>query len=103
MIERIETQAISNGRLKSTGHPISSSERKKIKISIKLYCNELAVNGKNIYYIEADAHFPLGVLTIKDRIFLIVENHGWESESYSIIEVFSSGLNDLISTYGGGC
>jgi hypothetical protein len=169
LIERIETQPIINGRLKSTGHPISSSERKKIKMSMKLYCNESAVNGKNIYYIEAEkkykppfvylyyyegdtmhekaipfdeepchgisflngwilknqkgelsfldknlditdcdkkgtiTHFPLGVLTIKDRIFLIVETQGWESESYSIIEVLSSGLHDLISTYGGGC
>jgi hypothetical protein len=44
---------------------------------------------------------PLGVMTLKDRAFLFVTEHGWEDESYLILELNNSGLHRVLETFGG--
>lgn len=45
----------------------------------------------------------LGSLTIKDRIYVITEDHGYEDESYSILEINGARINRVIKVYGGSC
>ena len=44
---------------------------------------------------------PLGIMTVKNRTFLFVKEHGWESASYMILELDNSGLHGLLETIGG--
>jgi len=44
---------------------------------------------------------PLGIMTLKNRVFLFVKEHGWESASYMILELDNSGLHLLLETIGG--
>lgn len=44
---------------------------------------------------------PLGIITLKDETFLLVTEHGWEDESYIILELTSSGLQKVLETFGG--
>ena len=43
---------------------------------------------------------PLGLMTLQEQTFLFVREHGWESESYIIIELNKSGLHRLLQTDG---
>lgn len=44
---------------------------------------------------------PLGIMTLKNEIFLFVSEHGWEDESYLILELNNSGLHKVLETFGG--
>jgi hypothetical protein len=43
---------------------------------------------------------PLGVLKVSGRTFIFVEEHGWENESYVILEL-NGGIHRLLETFGG--
>ncbi len=43
---------------------------------------------------------PMGLMTLKDRVFLFVREHGWEDESYTILELDKSGLHRILITGG---
>ena len=44
---------------------------------------------------------PLGILTLKNEVYLFVTEHGWEDESYIILELNTSGLHKVLETFGG--
>jgi hypothetical protein len=44
---------------------------------------------------------PLGTMTLKNQIFVFVSEHGWEDESYLILELNNSGLHKVLETFGG--
>ena len=44
---------------------------------------------------------PLGIMTLKEQIFLFMREHGWEDESYTILELNQSGLHRVLLTVGG--
>ena len=44
---------------------------------------------------------PFGIMKIDNRVFLFVSEHGWESESYLILELDNSGLHRVLETVGG--
>lgn len=44
---------------------------------------------------------PLGILKLKDATFVFASEHGWEDESYWILELNTSGLHKVLETYGG--
>lgn len=43
---------------------------------------------------------PLGILRLNGRVFIFVEEHGWDSESYTIFE-FDGGIHRRLETDGG--
>ncbi|MCI0336202.1 MAG: hypothetical protein L0226_01380 [Acidobacteria bacterium] len=45
----------------------------------------------------------LGILPIRDRIYIIIEDHGYEDESYSILELNGTRIKRAIKIYGGAC
>jgi hypothetical protein len=45
----------------------------------------------------------LGILTISGRIFVMTEDHGYEDESYVILELKGSRIKRVLRVYGGGC
>ena len=44
----------------------------------------------------------LGILPMRDRIFFITEDHGYEDESYRILELKGSRIKQVLKVYGGG-
>lgn len=44
---------------------------------------------------------PLGMMNLQNRTFLFVREHGWEDESYIILEPNHSGLHRVLETFGG--
>jgi hypothetical protein len=44
---------------------------------------------------------PLGTLRLKNATYLFVSEHGWEDESYLILELDASGLHKVLETFGG--
>lgn len=53
---------------------------------------------------ELSCNFPLGVIREGDREFLIMLEHGYEDESYAIMELLRAGtLRRLRRVEGGGC
>jgi len=45
----------------------------------------------------------LGILPMRDRIFFITEDHGYEDESYRILELKGSRIKQVLNVYGGSC
>jgi len=45
----------------------------------------------------------LGILPMRDRIFFITEDHGYEDESYRILELKGSRIKQVLNVYGGAC
>lgn len=43
---------------------------------------------------------PLGILKLSGRMFIFVEEHGWEDESYLVLEL-NGGIHRLLETLGG--
>ena len=43
---------------------------------------------------------PIGSMKLQEQIFLFVREHGWESESYIILELNQSGLHRVLQTVG---
>jgi hypothetical protein len=43
---------------------------------------------------------PMGTMKLKEQIFLFVREHGWEDESYIILELNQSGLQRVLETVG---
>lgn len=43
---------------------------------------------------------PVGTMKLQEQIFLFVREHGWESESYIILELNQSGLHRVLQTVG---
>jgi len=43
---------------------------------------------------------PLGMMTLQEQTFVFVREHGWESESYTILELDHSGLHRVLETLG---
>ena len=43
---------------------------------------------------------PLGMMTLQEQTFVFVREHGWESESYTILELNKSGLHRVLETIG---
>jgi len=46
---------------------------------------------------------PLGAVLADGRTFVIVVNHGYEGESYSIHDVAPAETREAVTVYGGGC
>jgi hypothetical protein len=46
---------------------------------------------------------PLGTIVLGGKTLWIVRNRGYESETYSVLEIGYSSVKVLIETYGGGC
>jgi hypothetical protein len=46
---------------------------------------------------------PLAAIHLADRLFWILQEHGWEDESYSVAEIAPSGIRYRVSVNGGGC
>jgi hypothetical protein len=44
---------------------------------------------------------PLGIMVFKNQIFVFVSEHGWENESYLILELKNSGPHKVLETFGG--
>lgn len=44
---------------------------------------------------------PLGILKLKNATYIFVSEHGWEDESYWILELDASGLHKVLETFGG--
>lgn len=44
---------------------------------------------------------PLGIMKLKDKTYLFVSEHGWEDESFTILELDNSGLHRVLETLGG--
>jgi hypothetical protein len=44
---------------------------------------------------------PLGILKLRNTTYLFVTEHGWEDESYLILELDASGLHKVLETFGG--
>jgi hypothetical protein len=44
---------------------------------------------------------PLGLLRLNNTPFLFAVEHGWEDESYLILELDNSGLHKVLETFGG--
>lgn len=44
---------------------------------------------------------PLGLLRLQNMTYLFVTEHGWEDESYLILELAKSGLHKVLETFGG--
>jgi hypothetical protein len=44
---------------------------------------------------------PLGLLRFENTAYLFVTEHGWEDESYLILELDNSGLHKVLETFGG--
>lgn len=44
---------------------------------------------------------PLGIMTLNNETFLFVTEHGWEDESYIILELGNSDLQKVLETFGG--
>jgi len=40
---------------------------------------------------------------LRDRIFIIVEDHGYEDENYRILELKNSRIKQVLNVYGGSC
>jgi hypothetical protein len=45
----------------------------------------------------------LGILPIRGRIFFIAEEHGYEEESYEILELKGSRVKRMLKVFGGSC
>ncbi|MGH9845335.1 MAG: hypothetical protein ACREEM_42015 [Blastocatellia bacterium] len=45
----------------------------------------------------------LGILPLRDGIFLITEDHGYEDESYAILELKGSRIKQVLNVHGGSC
>lgn len=43
---------------------------------------------------------PVGIMTLKEQTFLFVREHGWEDESYTILELSQSRLRRVLKTVG---
>jgi hypothetical protein len=43
---------------------------------------------------------PVATIKLRDQVFLIVREHGWEDESYTILELDKSGLHRVLRTDG---
>jgi hypothetical protein len=52
---------------------------------------------------EAASGRPLGLIRLRGREFLIQEEHGYESESYVLLELRGAELRRLRLIFGGGC
>ena len=66
---------------------------------------QLGVIVSEIVFTDTDmkgptTSLPLGVLKIGGRTFIFVEEHGWENESYVILEL-NGGIHRLLETFGG--
>ena len=129
---------------------LSSEDRAKVEASLTvLYGSSSVVNGKHVYYFEAEKQYqtrtasdpgcydvslfqgwistdgkggmglmannfvftdcdrkgpstmiPVGIITLKDQVFLFVREHGWEDESYTILELNQSRLQRVLQTVG---
>lgn len=44
---------------------------------------------------------PLGLLQLQNTTYMFVTEHGWESESYLILELDNTGLHKVLETFGG--
>ena len=44
---------------------------------------------------------PLGLLRLQKSTYLFVAEHGWEDESYLILDLNTSGLHKVLETFGG--
>ena len=52
---------------------------------------------------EARTALPLAALHVSGQLFWVLEEHGYEDETYVIAEVGPSGVRYLITADGGGC
>ena len=52
---------------------------------------------------DARAGEPLAAIHLGDRLFWILQEHGWEDESYIVAEIAARGIYYRVSVNGGGC
>jgi len=65
----------------------------------------LGLMAGNLVFTDCDKKgpstmIPLGIMTLRDQVFLFVREHGWEAESYTILEIHQSGLHRVLQTIG---
>lgn len=65
----------------------------------------LGLRAGNFVFTDCDRKgpstmIPLGIMTLKEQIFLFVREHGWEDESYTILDLNQSGLHRVLQTVG---
>ena len=53
--------------------------------------------------IEVRSAEPLAALHLADRLFWILQEHGYEDESYVVAEIAPSGIRYRLTFNGGGC
>ena len=46
---------------------------------------------------------PLSALRVSGRLFWVLVEHGYEDETYRVVEIGQSGISDRIEVNGGGC
>jgi hypothetical protein len=55
-------------------------------------------DAKGMYFGE-----PMGVLVVQDQSFIVVQSHGWDDETYSILKVSERQVDLMLTVPGGGC
>lgn len=89
-------------RLASSGHVSLFSGWASVEAS---QGGQLGLIRSEIVFTDTDmkgstTSLPLGILKLSGRTFIFVEEHGWEDESYVVLEL-NGGIHRLLETFGG--
>lgn len=68
---------------------------------LRLLSRQLVVDDCDMK--AADYSTFLGLLTVGNRVFMITESHGYEQESYSILELRDTRIIRVLKVFGGAC
>ncbi len=52
---------------------------------------------------DVQAHFPFALVERSGAVFVLERRHGYEDESYAVLEVTSKGMKTVFEKNGGGC
>ncbi len=69
---------------------------------------KLSILNKHLELTDCDMKYaipatPLGIINIGGNYYLIEEKTYYEAEDYNILRIDDKGLNEVLSTFGGGC
>lgn len=96
--------------IKPQGHPDQECEAisffngvitHKKGSNYKLHQGHLDLTDCDMKYVGSST--PLGIIKIQNNYYLVQENMGYESESYSIIEIKGNKFEKVFHLFGGGC
>jgi hypothetical protein len=59
---------------------------------------QVAVTLTDCDFKEATFTVPMGALELNNEIFAIVQTNGWESQSYGVLRIQSSGVTTLVDS-----